>query len=212
MYAFILGREFKLAIAEIWHIFDDAELVFANHEVYIARDIDEEKLKSFFPKMGGTVKVVKIENESDSLSDFIKHVKKELFEREYSGKYPFAIASYGERIDQFRTGLKIKNDVVHSLNFEADHKRSLRLVNKDSQNINAAVFKKEKLANTQSEFNYIYTPQGSYFCYTVIFQDVDEYKARDIGKITRDMDIGMLPPKLTQIMLNISGISEGLTA
>ena len=210
MYAFILGREFKLAIAEIWHLFPDAEIVFSNHEVYIVRNIDEDDLREVFPKMGGTVKIVKISDECQSLGDFIKQVKKELFDREYTGKYPFAMASYGERIDQFRTGLKIKNDLVHASDFEANGKRSLRLVNKDSQNINAAVFKKEHLAETLSEFNYIYTPSVSYFGYTILFQDVDAYAARDYGKSVRDMEVGMLPPKLAQMMINISGEAHGI--
>jgi hypothetical protein len=51
MYAFILGREFKLAIAEIWHLFRESKLVFANHEVYIIKDIDEDYLRETFPKM-----------------------------------------------------------------------------------------------------------------------------------------------------------------
>jgi tRNA G10 N-methylase Trm11 len=45
---------------------------------------------------------------------------------------------------------------------------------------------------------------------TILFQDVDEYSARDYGKSVRDMDVGMLPPKLAQIMLNISGEARGI--
>lgn len=119
MYAFILGREFKLAISEIWHLFRESELLFANHEVYIARDIDEDYLRETFPKMGGTIKVVKLIRPIASMSDFIRDVKADLFEGDFTGKHPFALASYGERISQFRTGLKIKNDLTHSPDFEA---------------------------------------------------------------------------------------------
>jgi tRNA G10 N-methylase Trm11 len=45
---------------------------------------------------------------------------------------------------------------------------------------------------------------------TVLFQDVDEYSARDYGKNVRDMDVGMLPPKLAQMMLSISGEARGI--
>lgn len=209
-YAFILGREFKLAIAEIWHLFRDSELVLANHELYIAKNIDEEYLRETFPKMGGVIKVIKILHPVVGLSDFLRDVKKDIFEGDFTGKHPFALASYGERISQFRTGLKIKNDLVHSPDFEAKGKRSLRLVNKDDTNINAAVFKKEKLGETLSEYNYLYTPQGSYMGITMLFQDVDAYSARDYGKSVRDMDVGMLPPKLAQMMLNISGEARGI--
>ena len=210
MYAFILGREFKLAIAEIWHLFRESKLVFANHEVYIADDIDEDYLRESFPKMGGTIKIVKIVRPIEGMSEFIREVKKNIFDADFTGKHPFALASYGERMSQFRTGLKIKNDLTHSPDFEAKGKRSLRLVNKDDTNINAAVFKKEKLELAESEYNYIYTPQGTYLGITVLFQDVDAYSARDYGKSVRDMDVGMLPPKLAQMMLNISGEARGI--
>lgn len=118
MYAFILGREFKIAIAEIWHLFRESEIVFVNHELYIIRDIDEDYLRETFPKMGGTVKIVKLTQKIEGMSDFIREVKRELFEGDYTGKHPFALASYGERISQFRTGLKIKNDLTHSPDFE----------------------------------------------------------------------------------------------
>jgi hypothetical protein len=43
-------------------------------------------------------------------------------------------------------------------------------------------------------------------------QNIDGYSERDYGK-NRDMQIGMLPPKLAQIMINISSplpLGEGL--
>jgi tRNA G10 N-methylase Trm11 len=35
-------------------------------------------------------------------------------------------------------------------------------------------------------------------------QNIDEYSKRDYSK-DRDMQIGMLPPKLSQMMINLSG-------
>jgi len=43
-----------------------------------------------------------------------------------------------------------------------------------------------------------------YFGRTCAYQDVDLYAARDIGK-ERDMEVGMLPPKLAQMMINLVG-------
>jgi hypothetical protein len=38
---------------------------------------------------------------------------------------------------------------------------------------------------------------------TIFIQDIDAYSARDTGK-TRDMEVGMLPPKLAQMMLSLA--------
>jgi hypothetical protein len=37
----------------------------------------------------------------------------------------------------------------------------------------------------------------------IFIQDIDAYSARDTGK-TRDMEVGMLPPKLAQMMLSLA--------
>ncbi len=54
---------------------------------------------------------------------------------------------------------------------------------------------------------------------TIAAQDVDSYTKRDIGKPVRDTTVGLLPPKLAQVMLNLglwllnsSQSSEGKTA
>ncbi|TSC97810.1 MAG: hypothetical protein Greene101449_1078 [Candidatus Peregrinibacteria bacterium Greene1014_49] len=39
--------------------------------------------------------------------------------------------------------------------------------------------------------------------HTIAIQDVDAYTKRDIGKPVRDTTVGLLPPKLAQVMLNL---------
>jgi len=76
-------------------------------------------------------------------------------------------------------------------------------VNKEPKNINSAVYKKEHLAESRTEVNYIKVGKISYIGITIAYQDVDAYAARDMDK-TRDMGVGMLPPKLAQIMVNLA--------
>ncbi|EKD29453.1 MAG: putative DNA methylase, partial [uncultured bacterium (gcode 4)] len=80
--------------------------------------------------------------------------------------------------------------------------KSFRLVNKDPKNINSAVYKKERLWESETECNYISITGHRYFGVTIAYQDVDAYAERDMEK-TRDMGVGMLPPKLAQIMINL---------
>lgn len=76
-------------------------------------------------------------------------------------------------------------------------------MNQKNENINAASFKKEKLAKTGNEYNLISGGEIKYIGKTLACQDIDAYAKRDTGK-SRDMVVGMMPPKLVQMMLNIS--------
>ncbi len=80
---------------------------------------------------------------------------------------------------------------------------SSRLVNTENKNINAATWKKEKLGKSQSEFNLICLNWKCYIAQTLACQDIDAYARRDLKK-SRDMTVGMMPPKLVQMLLNIA--------
>jgi tRNA G10 N-methylase Trm11 len=80
---------------------------------------------------------------------------------------------------------------------------SIRLVNQKNENINAASYKKEKLAKTGQEYNIIDMSGECYLGRTLACQDIDAYAKRDTAK-SRDMIIGMMPPKLVQMMINIA--------
>ena len=118
-----------------------------------------------------------------------------------TNKVPFAIAGYGEQMDNFATGLRIKKFL------KPCEDKSFRLVNKEPKNINSAVYKKERLSESNTELNLVKAGRYSYIGVTIAYQDVDAYAARDMDK-TRDMGVGMLPPKLAQTMINLVGSVE----
>lgn len=97
-----------------------------------------------------------------------------------TNKVPFAIASYGESLDAFSTGLRIKKFL------KSCEDKSFRLVNKEPKNINSAVYKKERLAESLTEVNFLKIGKIYYIGATIAYQDVDAYAARDMDK-TRDM-------------------------
>ena len=53
------------------------------------------------------------------------------------------------------------------------------------------------------EYNFLEVSGKSYLGITLFCQDIDAYTRRDTEKI-RDMDVGMLPPKLAQIMIHLA--------
>lgn len=104
-----------------------------------------------------------------------------------------------------------------------EKKFSARLLNSKNENLHAAVFKKERLAKTKTEFFLISTIKteksseenefsGKFFAgFTIACQDIDAYSRRDTGK-NRDMIVGMMPPKLVQMMINIGNSNKNFSA
>jgi tRNA G10 N-methylase Trm11 len=147
--------------------------------------------------MGGIIKVIKILDDIKDEPDFMARATRYLEQVDRTNKVPFAIAAYGEKLDNFATGLRIKKYL------KSCEDKSFRLVNKEPKNINSAVYKKEHLAESYTELNYLKVGKNSYMGITIAYQDVDAYAARDMDK-TRDMGVGMLPPKLAQTMVNLA--------
>ena len=81
---------------------------------------------------------------------------------------------------------------------------SSRFINKDFNNLSSAQIKWENLIKKVSDFTYVITSKISYFWISIWVQDIDSYSSRDYSK-ERDMQVGMLPPKLSQMMINLSG-------
>ncbi|MDD2486775.1 MAG: DNA methyltransferase [Candidatus Gracilibacteria bacterium] len=207
MFIFILGREFKLSIAEIYSLFPKAEYVDATQEFLIVDNISKDEITEKFKRIGGIIKVIEVQDELDSEKDFLKFSIEYIEEnkKNESGKYNFGLAKYGEiKSDLFTSGIQIKKELVKS------KIGSIRFVNKENRNINSAVYKNEKLGGENgTELNIVMIGLNILAGNTIIFQDVDEYSKRDLGK-SRDMQVGMLPVKLAQMMINISGSNTGI--
>jgi len=197
MFAFILGREFRLSLAEVENLFPTAIFEYVNEQFALVSEISEEEVRAVFPYMGGTIKVIKILDEVKDVPDFMTVAKSYLEQVDRTNKVPFAVAGYGEKFDNFATGLRIKKFL------KSCEDKSFRLVNKEPKNINSAVYKKEHLSESETELNFVKAGKIAYFGVTVAYQDVDLYAERDMDK-TRDMGVGMLPPKLAQMMINLS--------
>lgn len=122
-------------------------------------------------------------------------------------KLSFALGSYGTNLPISEMGMRMKKSL-------SEKHFSARLINAKNENLHAAVFKKEKLAKSQSEFILIATKKheknseentlsDTFFVgYTVACQDIDAYSRRDTAK-NRDMIVGMMPPKLVQMMIHM---------
>jgi tRNA G10 N-methylase Trm11 len=195
---FTLGREWKLSLAELVSIFGQENLKLHTEELafFDIGDKTDVNIRDIFSHIGGSIRVIRLIrtiSETSFVPDIVSHIRA----KHTSGKCTFAIGSYGRNIEHFGLWLKIKK-ILQEKNISA------RLVNQENKNINSASYKNEKLSRSWNEYNYIRSDElGDFLWVTLACQDIDSYAKRDTAKI-RDMEVGMLPPKLAQMMINLS--------
>ncbi len=193
-YAFSLGRESKLSLAELFALFGEEAFLSQSEDIAIfAVAKSDSDIIAIFRNIWGSIRVMRIVSETDEKkfpTDVIHAIWKP------SGKYNFALWVYGGEYRLSDIWLRVKKTLQ-------DMDVSARLVNIENKNIVSAVFKREKLGKTGSEYNLIHIDGMSYLAVTLACQDIDAYTKRDTGK-NRDMVVGMMPPKLCQMMINLA--------
>ncbi|MCD5385278.1 hypothetical protein LRZ95_01270 [Candidatus Gracilibacteria bacterium] len=184
---FQLGREYKLSVAEILAVFPMGKTVFLSNDFLIIKGVEKENIIKKADKLGGTIKIVEIINYDDILKDGLDN----------EGKFKYGISIFGEKRNLKKILLEQKKI------FKAKGVSS-RFINKDFKNLSSAQILGEKLLKSGGDYSIIYTNDNQFVGKTIWVQDIDNYSKRDWQK-DRDMQIGMLPPKLCQIMINLSG-------
>ncbi len=194
MYAFQLWREYKLSIAEIYALFPTAIHIFVDDRFCILDIASSQEIIQKASRMWGVIKIIEIEKNMSDISELIIQNA-----QEHEWKFRYGLSIFGS--------WNLKKILM-------DQKRSLksawisgRFINKNFENLSSAQIIGEDLVTRLSDFTIIEADKKTYVWKTMWVQDIDAYSKRDYGK-TRDMLVGMLPPKLAQIMINISGWSK----
>lgn len=140
-YAFILGREYKLSLAELVYRFGAENLTFHN-EIFAIFTISNAMSHHEIHSLGGSIRIIKI-IKTTTRESFPTDVIEILKADKSDAKITFALAAFGTQMPLSEMGLRMKKS-ISSL--------PVRLINTKNENIHSAVFKKEKLAKTQNEF------------------------------------------------------------
>ncbi|MFA6146487.1 MAG: methyltransferase domain-containing protein [Patescibacteria group bacterium] len=202
-YFLILGNNPTLSIAEILKILTGPfEIKKISEEVLIIdlpgnKEIDFAYLQN---RLGGTVKIGKILPNQDlkNLADLFS---------EKSTKVRFGFSVY--RLDHQASISQIVNLIKNlALNLKKDLKEkgiSSRWVTSREDALSSVIVQTNKLLETGAEFVFFAEKNGFLFGRTLTCQDFKEYGFRDFGRPNRSMEQGILPPKLTKIMINLAG-------
>lgn len=218
-YAFILGRVYTLSIAELVEVLQqngiEFKILIASIEVVVIeteQQLDFEKLQK---QLGGIIKIAKIidfikKRDQDSINFALKHyfkpskLKKDYF-KEYSGKKQFGVSVYllDPTIKAFGEPKKLGMFIKKGLQ---DEGASLRAVLPDYNSLSLAsvAVTKNLLLQKGAEIIVVAGIDRVYVGKTLIVQDFEDYGRRDYQRPIRDEKVGMIPPKVAQIMINFS--------
>ena len=203
MIGFQLGREYKLSIAEILTVFSEWKAVYFDKQILIIDWINQDIILDKINNLWWTIKVFEIKEISNS--EIYNKILSIAQKNEWKFKYWLNIFS-SEQYQSFTT----KNTLNKTKKLLKDNDISSRFVNKDFKNLSSAQILWEKLIKKWTDFNIIISTTAKeedkekiYFWKSIWVQNINEYSKRDYEK-ERNMNTWMLPPKLSQIMINLS--------
>ena len=182
-YLAVLGRQPKISMAELEALFGAVRPMGVNLAEFEANKLPDIK------RLGGTQKIaIKI---NDSIPGFLEKMPKD-------GKITLGVSDYTPHASAFKAqgeALKLKRLLVKG-------GRSVRVVPNKEAVLSSATSYHNKL---WSERKLEMIKFQKDFYRVVAVQNIDAYARRDQGRPARDAKVGMLPPKLAQILINLCG-------
>ncbi|MFH1404820.1 MAG: hypothetical protein ABIH21_01825 [Patescibacteria group bacterium] len=184
-----------------------SELVVSENILVIDKnDIDTSAIE----QLGGAIKHGEIFNKTRVFSQ--ESVEDAIFtyinKGKFKGKIHFGISVYGDmntkHAQRFLTnrnqiGLAIKKRLK-------DKKLPVRFVVSREKQLSSVVVSTNKLLTSAGEFVLIVNNDTLWIGRTKWVQDFKYWSQRDFGRPARDPKSGMLPPKLSRIMINLAGV------
>lgn len=198
----LLGRQPELGIAELESILGSDCLKPIPGAVIIEKEVQDVP----FFRFGGLMKLGKVLNtlETTQWRDIEEYLIPACVEHSATvpeGKLTIGLSAYGFNLTSKileRTGLSIKKAVKAT-------GRPVRLVPNKDLDISAAQILHNKLTHENGWDLIIYRDGGrTILARTAFVQDIEGYTARDQARPFRDARVGMLPPKLAQIIINLA--------
>ena len=204
-YFFILGNNPALSVAEIINVLGaegKIKLLAGNILIIENPAIDAKKL---IRRLGGTIKIGIVATEANRHQNeeikekILKILETDLAEKETAGKYCFGFSYYGQSgLPVFPIGLNLKKILKQK-------GKNCRLVTSREKTLSSVVVEQNNLTTRGLEIVLIEEGETLYICRTEAVQAFKELSFRDFGRPERDDASGMIPPKLAQIILNLSG-------
>jgi tRNA G10 N-methylase Trm11 len=199
----ILGRQPALGLAELESLYGSDKVALAGHTAAI---VDVDPCLLAFDRLGGSTKFCKLLTVLDTtdwkqIEKFLIQVSPGHSATMPEGKMTLGLSLYGfrETIQRIQaTGLTLKKAIRKT-------GRPVRLVPNKEFELNTAQVQHNRLTDPNGwELVFVKNGDKTIVAQTVKVQDIDSYTRRDRERPKRDTRVGMLPPKLAQIIINLA--------
>jgi len=204
-YAFILGKNPTLSIAELLFVLKREHFVFvilsiSTQTLIIKTQNRIKNPQQFLNHLGGTIKIGKIVQKIKK-GEIEKNIVLFAIKEQKNKKFIFGFSFYNfkdikpQEINQIglKAKQKLKNNNISSRFVPLKHNPFLSA----PEVINNKILQKGK------EFIFIKMNKEILWGETLAIQNFQSYSFRDYGRPKRNPKQGMLPPKLAQIMINL---------
>ncbi|RJO58931.1 methyltransferase domain-containing protein [Candidatus Parcubacteria bacterium] len=204
----IFGREPSLSLWELSRNLGCADFEVATRDLAVFDSPQNLEVAELQSRSGGLVKVGRIMGVVDALSGLAAILEKnwpDLIPAGSTARVNFGVSAYdaGQTPDRhFRTALKRQAQRFKKY-LTANH-RSARLVESKESTLPASALVQGKILQQGFEILVLVSPQKLYWGVTLTVQDISRYGRRDFGRPARDSHSGMLPPKVAQILINLT--------
>ncbi len=199
----ILGRQPALGLAELESLYG-ADKVRSVGGVAALIDLDPPQID--FSRLGGTVKFCKVLTILDTtdwnkLQAFLEENVAPHVAYLPEGKMKLGLSAIGLSVSVQRlnaTGLSLKKVIKKT-------GRSIRVVPSTTLMLNSAQVLHNQLTSALGwELIFVRDGEKTILVQNIAEQDIAAYAKRDQGRPKRDARVGMLPPKLAQIITNLA--------
>ncbi len=199
----VLGRQPALGFAELESLYGPEKLQPLGDTAVL---VDVDPCLLAFDRLGGTIKFCKMLTILETtqwrrIEKFLIDTSPEHSQRMPEGKMHLGLSAIGfdTTVSQLQaTALSLKKAIRKT-------GRSVHVIpNNELELSSAQVFHNKLTSQTGWELILIKHGGKTYIAQTVKVQDINAYAARDQARPKRDSKVGMLPPKLAQILVNLA--------
>ena len=198
-YVAIAGRQPLISLAEIQALYDKSARLVGKKLVFFEINEDgEENISPDINCLGGSLKLGRFfDTDFSKLAKFLATTHPE-------GKITLGISDFSK---QKKSGLAKQKSMELKRNL-AKMGRSVRVITSNEPEISSATAHHNQLGEKAGCFEIFLIDREIYL--SLGTQNITAYTERDQARPARDAKVGMLPPKLAQILINLCGkLPEG---
>lgn len=216
-YAFILGRQPELAVAEILACLErpgvpESGCSFPTvQEEFMLLDLTSNlDVVALFERLGGSVKLVQISDRVELAANTLdpaQQIADYLISQATAlGRLMFGLSFYGSpRLEDLA---RLPQAVKRLLSERGRESRYIEPQPKPRKALSSAQVQKTGLLDQGIEVVLLRSGAALWIGKTLRVQPFEDFARRDFGKPQRRIDPGLLPPKLARMMLNLARIAD----